>query len=352
MTAIRCVTWTGYDAGLRAGDYLRRAGIDLESVYVGDDDSGLARVREGGIDLGSGPEVEWVRPMAREGLCAPLDPARLPNLARVHRFFADNPLLNVDGKQFAVPFTWGMIPMLYRPDRIAPPASWRDVLRPEFKGRVAMTGGPWGNLRLWGHLVTGANAGRMTRAQLEQTVDFLIDLKTRQALGYFPDFKACAEAMATRDAVVSTFGWEPMVGWAAAAGAPLAMAFPNEGTIVYIDVCFMVPGTAHADAVHALIDRGPARARACAQAGRRQRRRHRYLAARAQAPVPLRRPSRPRAPRHLPQLPPARGRRRPRHLRHDAGRLAAVPERLTAAPRFRLDWARNLGVPAWRMSFP
>jgi spermidine/putrescine-binding protein len=154
--------------------------------------------------------------MVAEGLCRPIELGRLANFTKLDPFFSGNTCICENGTLYGVPFTWGIIPMLFRSDRIdGPPGSWFDVLLPEHKGKVVMLGGPWGNVRLWGSLVTGASAGHMTRAELKETVDFLIKLKQVHAYCYSETFQGAAEVLARGDAVISTFGCEPMTRWAA-----------------------------------------------------------------------------------------------------------------------------------------
>lgn len=251
---VSCITWHGYDTPMRTGNYLKRNKITLKSIYVSDDDTTISKVKEGGIDLGAGPEVEFIRPMALDDVCEPISIDRIANYKNIVPFFADNPLLKNEEQQYAVPFTWGTIPMLYRPDLVSePPTSWLDVLRPEYKGRVVMVGGPWGNVRLWGRIVTGASAGWMTRSQLKETIDFLIKLKKEHALVQ-AGFDEVADIMARGDAVISTFGWEPIVQWAAAKGATLAISYPKEGTVAYVDTYFIAKNAPNYDAALGLID--------------------------------------------------------------------------------------------------
>ena len=45
---------------------------------------------------------------------------------------------NVDGKQYAFPFTWGIQGINYQSDAIDAPGSYRDLLKPEFKDKFGI----------------------------------------------------------------------------------------------------------------------------------------------------------------------------------------------------------------------
>ena len=58
----------------------------------------------------------------------PIEEGLVPNLADVMPVFRNDKNINLDGKLYAVPFTWGSAPMLYDPAVIpTAPASWADL---------------------------------------------------------------------------------------------------------------------------------------------------------------------------------------------------------------------------------
>ena len=71
----------------------------------------------GTIDLGT-TEQKNVALYVRNEVLQPIDPASLSNYKAIMPFFSEQPSLRLDGKLYAVPFTWGMQPMIYRPDMV------------------------------------------------------------------------------------------------------------------------------------------------------------------------------------------------------------------------------------------
>ena len=109
---------------------------------------------------------------------AAVDESKLSNLGKVLPFFLNNPSVRIDGKLYAVPYVWGGVPMMYDPAvATTAPTSWKDVLKPEFAGKVAMLDN-LNNIQLAARVVTDAKVPtRLTPEQLAKAVDFLIEVK-------------------------------------------------------------------------------------------------------------------------------------------------------------------------------
>jgi putative spermidine/putrescine transport system substrate-binding protein len=72
---------------------------------------------------------------AQEGLLAPIPAAQVPNVRLLYPF-AVRGLERGEGPVYSV----AAVGLLYNADKVkTPPASWKDLLRPEYKGRVMLT---------------------------------------------------------------------------------------------------------------------------------------------------------------------------------------------------------------------
>jgi len=246
-TTVNWMGWQGYEDPLSANDYLTKNAVDLKTTYVNTNDDMLTKLRAGGmgtIDLGT-TEQKNVALYVRSEVLQPIDPASLSNYKTIMPLFAEHPSLRLDGKLYAVPFTWGMQPMIYRPDMVTEvPTSWRDVMKPQYKGKVVMVGGMMGNIQVWARVVTGTDTPTLiTHAQLKETVDFMIKIKKEQARTVAASYGELVDLMARGEAVISTLGWEPVVKWAAKKGARVAYVYPKEGTCGFLD-CYVLPKNA------------------------------------------------------------------------------------------------------------
>ena len=121
------------------------------------------------------------------------------------------------------------------------PESWLDILKPEYKGKVAMVDDPLGNLLIWGTVVTGKPMGTiLTKAEMAQVIDKLIDIKKNHARAWFASYGDMADAFARNEVVVSAIGWEAVAVWAKAKGKVIKYTIPKEGTGMFMD-CLCIP---------------------------------------------------------------------------------------------------------------
>lgn len=250
--------WQGYETPMSSGGYLEKNDITLQTTYIANTEDIIAKLKAGGIgtiDLAT-PNIAYVPLLTKMKLLAPIDVSMIPNYAHVMPFFADQELLSHEGKQYAVPFTWGTQPLMYRPDLVTEvPTSWLDVLKPEYKGKVVMTGSHVGNIQVWGKVVTGAEVPSwLTPAQLKETIDFLIKIKKEHALTYTDSYGEMADIFARGEAVISTMGWEPVASWVAKKGVELAYTYPKEGTTGFIDTYVIPKNAPNYELDHGLIN--------------------------------------------------------------------------------------------------
>ncbi|MGH6930526.1 MAG: extracellular solute-binding protein, partial [Dongiaceae bacterium] len=108
--------------------------------------------------------------MAEQGMLEPIDASRIANFGDLIPQFTSQEAIRYDGQLFGLPWTWGSLPIMYDPAVVtSPPTSWFDVMKPEYKGKVAMVDDPLGNLLIWGTVVTGKPMGTLlTREELKK----------------------------------------------------------------------------------------------------------------------------------------------------------------------------------------
>jgi spermidine/putrescine transport system substrate-binding protein len=82
-----------------------------------------------------------VPPMREQGLLAPLDHSLLPNLKHLEEAFR-KPVSDPE-LQHSVPYLWNGTGILYNRKTVAaPPVSWSDLWRPDWKGHLSMLDDP------------------------------------------------------------------------------------------------------------------------------------------------------------------------------------------------------------------
>ena len=114
----------------------------------------------------SGP-IGQVTAKIFDGLLDPIDTGKLPQFADLVPQFTSQSAIHAGDKLLGVPWNWGSLPLMYDPAAVSGvPESWLDILKPEYKGKVAMVDDPLGNLLIWGTVVTDKPMGTILTKRL------------------------------------------------------------------------------------------------------------------------------------------------------------------------------------------
>jgi spermidine/putrescine transport system substrate-binding protein len=256
-TTITWMGWQGYETPITAGTFLADNDIDFQPTFIASNEEIITKLQAGGTgktDLIT-MYFGYLPLMAEGGLIEPIDSSRVAAFGDLVPQFTGQEAIKHDGKLMGVPWNWGSLPIMYDPAVVtAPPASWLDVMKPEYKGKVAMVDDPLGNLLVWGRTITGAEVGTLlSKEQLAKVIDFLIEVKTKQARAFFATYGDMADAFARNEVVITTIGWEAVAVWAQQKGKTIAYSIPKEGTGLFMD-CLCIPKDCpHPDLVYNLI---------------------------------------------------------------------------------------------------
>lgn len=258
-TTVKMMGWQGYDEPFFGGDYLERNDIVVEMTYIGSIEDILIKLLAGGQGIYGLvlPNWAYIPSFVESGVLQPVDIGRVSNYGKIIPYFRDHSALIYKGKQYGVPFTWGGLPLMYDPARVVEtPTSWRDVFKPEYKGKVAMIHDPLGIMEIWANVVTGRREGStlMTHAELKEMIDLLIKMKKEHARAFFMSYGEAVDAFVRGEVVISAIGWEPMKLWAADKGGEIDYVYPKEGTLGFFDEACIPTDAPDLDVVYGLID--------------------------------------------------------------------------------------------------
>lgn len=233
------LAWDGYQAEQAVAPFLKEKDVSLTLNPLGSNDEILTKLKAGGlghIDLAT-PNVGYVPQLVAAGLLQPIDFSRIPNAAKLIPSIAKtaSQSTEVAGQTYALPYFWGLDGMVYNATKISsPPTSWRDVLNPEYKGKVLMIAGANANFEVWPR-VLGYAPATLTADQLQDTVDFLIELKKTQVRAIVSDPANAADILARGDAWIVASGTFIGLPDNAPKGDELAYVLPAEGGATWID---------------------------------------------------------------------------------------------------------------------
>jgi putative spermidine/putrescine transport system substrate-binding protein/spermidine/putrescine transport system substrate-binding protein len=139
--SLSLLVWEGYadESAVRAFEESHHCKV--KASYMGSSDELVAKLRGGSAsnyDVIS-PSSDVAASLARTGLAAPLDLAKLPSYSQLSAKLRDLPLVKTNGQIYGVPFMWGPNPLLYDTTVFAqPPDSWAIFWDPKYKGKISV----------------------------------------------------------------------------------------------------------------------------------------------------------------------------------------------------------------------
>jgi spermidine/putrescine-binding protein len=255
-TQVSWVGWQGYDEPIKAGTFLADNQIDLVTTYINSNEEIITKLQAGGRGQTDVITIYYghIPLLIAADLVEPIDESRVPGIGDIFPEFLNVDVLRKDGKLYAVPFTWGTLSMVYDPAAIAAPTSWKDCLKDDVKGKVAMVDDMTGLIATWAPIAVGTTTPtRITMDQLKKTIDFLIDIKKNHARTFSPSYGEATDLFARGEVVTSAIGWDAMVGFAAVKGKALSYVIPEEGAMVFMDTVAIPKDAPHLDLAYKLV---------------------------------------------------------------------------------------------------
>jgi|SRR5688572_20627807 len=248
--------WQGYEEALKTDGFLDKNSVVLRTSYITGNEEIITKATSGGLgsmDLVT-PDGAHTRFMSELGILEPLDVARIPNLAGLYPEFASMNDTLIDGVRYSVPFMWGSIPLMYNADIVKePPTSWLDLLKPEFKGKVALVEDMISMIGDFALAATDAEVPTwLTPDQMNATFDLLKRIKKEQARAIAPTYGELATLFATGEVVIAP-AWQPVSIWAGDK-VNLKWVEPKEGVWVFVDCYAMAKDAPNQDANYLLLN--------------------------------------------------------------------------------------------------
>ena len=257
-TTMTWMGWQGYETPILTGTFLADNDIDFQPTFISSNEEIITKLQAGG--LGNTDVITmyfgYLPLMAEGGLLETIDTSRISNFDRLIPRFNEQDAIRQDGNLLGVPWNWGSLPLMYDPEAVsAVPESWLDIMKDEYKGKVAMVDDPLGNLLIWGTVVTGKPMGTLlTKEEMVAVIDKMIEIKTGHARAFFATYGDMSDAFARNEVAVSAIGWEAVAVWTAAKGKVIEYTIPKEGTGMFMD-CLCIPTDCpNRDLAYAMID--------------------------------------------------------------------------------------------------
>ena len=258
------LSWQGYDlVGVPAMDqWCKDNDVVVKSTYISTHADITSKFTTGGgkgiyntstYFQGYGPWYESL------GIPTPLDMSKVPNFKDTYPIFQTGPLAEqwykINGNQLCVPFTWGLMGCNYDSAKTSAPASYLDLLDPQYKGKVGIVDDLIGSIVIGAHVKGFFKTDSLyTPDQAKQIMSYWTELK-KNARTIIPSFGNMADQFVAGEIIVGVPGWAAVNNFAAGKGdKTVAHTVPQEGAAAFTDGYMIPPDAPEMDTVYAWIN--------------------------------------------------------------------------------------------------
>lgn len=250
---IRVLNWQGYGTDLdwAIAAFTEATGHTVVHEYFTSEQEMLTKLRTnpGAYDVVLINSAFTPQAQA-EGLIAPIDATKVPNLADVDPALVANQDLNAGGALHGVPWTWGLTSFAVNTgDFPEAPTSLSVFWDPALKGRVSIRDDALEAVQ-FAALATGQNINDIT--DMEAVKAKLTELMPQIATFWSAETD-WNQNMAAGQFAVATY-WSGSAARSMSEGLPVAFVVPEEGAIGWLDGLSIPASSTRQDAAHAFID--------------------------------------------------------------------------------------------------
>jgi spermidine/putrescine transport system substrate-binding protein len=249
--AVSEIVWATWDSNGKpeyVDAFAKQTGTKVKLSYLTSDDAQFAALKTGSAsdwDIVN-PSINGVSRYIKAGALKPLDLSKIPNIAKMYPEFASSDRIKgEDGKTYAIPYLWGLNPIVYRSDKYDAEPTYNTLFDPKYKGQLAMRDYALEGIAIAG-LVAGVSRDKvfaMDDKELAEAKKLLIAQKPLlrtywQTIGDLTNLFATGE-------VTAAFSWR--VPFDELKGKmKVAMAKPKQGIMGWCD-CFAMPANLSAE---------------------------------------------------------------------------------------------------------
>lgn len=251
---INVLTWEGYadDSFIKA--FEETSECKVNATYVGSNDDFAPKLAGGGgiYDLIT-PSIDTTALMIDAGFVEPLDTDKIAEWDNIYEKFRTIEGIQKDGEYYAMPYTWGSIPFMYRVDKFdTPPTSLEDIFRPELSGKISL----WddkSSLYVAARMNGDMDIYNLTDEQLDAARERMVELKP-MVRKYWATAGELVDLYAGGEVWISNTWGGYQSNLLAEQGIKVAEFLPAEGAEGWMDGWMLVKGTPNTDCAYKLLN--------------------------------------------------------------------------------------------------
>jgi putative spermidine/putrescine transport system substrate-binding protein len=242
---LRVLTWPGYADTDIVEKFEKEFGTNVSVTYVSSDDDLWNKIsinNSADYDVFAVNTAELQRYL-KKGLVASINPKHIPNIQTQLPRFRDVKQLEtifISDAQYAVPYTYSEMGIIYNKDKIAqPPISIKSLWDSRYEGRVLAFDASNHNFSIAAQALGFNNPFSMNSVQLVQAAKKLVDLR-RNILTFYSDPDEALRIYRDSGAVLmyANYGAQ-QVRKMQAAGLNIGYVIPEEGAFAWLD-CWVI----------------------------------------------------------------------------------------------------------------
>lgn len=257
--SLSLLVWEGYADAAAVHAFEESHHCKVTATYMGSSDELVAKLRGGSAsnyDVIS-PSSDVAASIARTGLAAPLDLARLPSYSQLSAKLRDLPLVKSNGQVYGVPFMWGPNPLLYDTTAFAqPPTSWAIFWDSKYRGKLAV----WDDLSTVYMAAQILGYDKPDSSQLYNLTDEQLAAVKKKLIELKPNVRKMWSTggeltnLFQNHEVVLAMGWPLNTNDLRKLNFPIGETIPKENTTGWIDHLMITSASGNKELAHAFLE--------------------------------------------------------------------------------------------------
>ncbi len=255
---INTLTWEGFDNIVATKDWAAKNGVKITNASMATQDDVQTKLVGGSpvrLDVTSYNQA-YNRFYADElKIINALDMSKIPNYNKDDIFdaFYQKERWYWDAKQFGIPFCWGLVALVYNPEKMEKPTSYKDLLKPELKGKIVISDDNTGTWPAFAK-IAGVNTYPNVKKDELKTIFESAKQYRAQAKSFAASNGDIVSLMVSGEIVACLCCGTDSVASAKRQGGKAAYAIPSEGAFMWSDALCVPKSTGNIDTAHAFIN--------------------------------------------------------------------------------------------------
>ncbi|MDQ0456835.1 ABC transporter substrate-binding protein [Rhizobium paknamense] len=245
QAAVSEMVWATWDSNGHpeyVAPFQKETGTAIKLSYLSSEDAQFAALK-----TGSAADWDMINPSLngswryiKAGLLKKLDMSKVPNSAKMYDVFkTTKKVQNEGGDTFAIPYLWGLNPIVYRTDKLDKEPDYTTLFDKKYAGQLAMRDYALESIAIAG-LVAGVSRDKVFTMDAKELAEAKKLLITQKPLlrTYWQTIGDLTNLFATGE-VACAFSWRVPYD-ELRAKLPMGMAKPKAGVMGWCD-CFAMP---------------------------------------------------------------------------------------------------------------